>query len=159
MLRNSNTNNNDLLSGSALQMDIGNRSSTGVETIWKAQISTLGLRVYRSFRMTGTSLSSNKRERQLKSNKNSMKEILQILMKKTTKRVISRSRMNFRCSMKLKELIVPIGWSNLSSRVYANGRQLLHIIKGQMEKKLKHGLIKSQKRYRLLHKDSRFNII
>lgn len=36
MLRNSNTNNNDLLSGSALQMDIGNRSSTGVETIWKA---------------------------------------------------------------------------------------------------------------------------
>lgn len=140
---------NRIVSGSAPLMATSNRSCTVVETIWKAWISTLALRVFRSFKMIGTSLSNNKREKWITSNKSSMRGILLTLRKKTTKRVISRRKMNFRCWMKSKELIMLTGWRNQLNKAYVNGRQLLHIIRGQKVRKLKHGLIKSWKRFSL----------
>jgi len=140
---------NSTVSGLVPPTATSNRSSTAVETIWKAWISTSASKVFRSSRMTGTSLSSNKREKWLTSNKSSMRGILLTLRKRTTKRVISRRKMNFRCWMKSKELIMLTGWRNQLSKAYVNGRQLLHIIRGQKVKKLKHGLIKSWKRFSL----------
>jgi len=88
---------NRIVSGSVPPMAISKRSCTVVETIWKAWISTLALRAFRSFKMIGTSLSNNKREKLITSNKSSMRGILLTLGKRTTKRVISRRKMNFRC--------------------------------------------------------------
>jgi len=55
---------NKIVSGLALPKAISNQSSMDVETIWKAWISTLASKVFRSFRMTGKSLASNKRKKQ-----------------------------------------------------------------------------------------------
>jgi hypothetical protein len=74
MLRNNLT--NKTVSGLGLQRAISNRSSMDEETIWKAWISTLASKVYRNFRMTGKSLSSNKRKKERTSSKTNMREIL-----------------------------------------------------------------------------------
>jgi hypothetical protein len=74
MLRNNLT--NKTVSGLAPPKAISNRSSMGEETIWKAWISTLASKAYRSFRMTSKSLSSNKRKKETTSSKISMREIL-----------------------------------------------------------------------------------
>jgi hypothetical protein len=74
MLRNNLT--NKIVSGLALPKVTSNQSSMDEETIWKTWISTLASKVYRSFRMTGKSLASNKRKKEPTRRKTNMRGIL-----------------------------------------------------------------------------------
>jgi hypothetical protein len=67
---------NKIVNGLVLPRATSNRSSMDVETIWKAWISTLASKAYRSFRMTGKSLASNKRKKEKTRRKTNMRGIL-----------------------------------------------------------------------------------